>query len=232
MNVRKYWTLAQIRAKINRDLDLQAEDFVSRTEIVDYINEAIDECEAEIHSLYEDYFFTRTKLSIVQGQESYVLPENIYGHKIRKVVYTKEGEIYVLRRTRPWKLGIDYAIAKEYDVSTNVYKYFIENPTAGAPVITIMPTPDVSGPFVDLWYLRQANRLEADTDICDIPEFINFIFQYVKVRVYEKEGHPNAMQARGDLQAQRILMQGTLAEAQPDAENEIELDTTLYEEMN
>lgn len=232
MPLRKYWTLAQIREKIKRDLDLQAEDFVVSGELIDYINEAIDECEAEIHSLYEDYFFTRTKINIVSGQESYALPENIYGHKIRGVMWINEGEIYRLKRVQPWKLAEEYAIAKEYDVSTNLYRYFVENPSAGAPVITLIPTPDVSGQFAQVWYLRQANRLEEDTDVCDIPEFINFIFQYVKVRVYEKEGHPNAQQARVDLQAQRALMQGTLGEAQPDGENLIEMDTSLYEEMN
>lgn len=232
MPVRKYWTLAQIRAKIKNDLDLQAEDFVQPGELVDYINEAIDECEAEIHSTYEDYFFTRKKLDIVSGTESYELPDNIYAHKIRAMVWVRDGEIYKIKRIQPWKLAEEYAIAKEYDVSTNVFRYFVENPSAGAPVATFVPTPDVSGQYAQIWYLRQANRLEADTDVCDIPEFINFIFQYVKVRIYEKEGHPNAGQARVDLQAQRGLMQGTLAEAQPDAENLIELDMSLYEEMN
>lgn len=232
MPTRKYWTLLQIRSKLNRDLDLQAEDFVSSEEMLDYINEAIDECEAEIHSLQEDYFFTRTKIDVVEGQESYELPANCYAHKIRRVVWIRQGEIYKVARVQPWKLPEAYAIAKEYDVSTHIFRYFVENPSAAAPVITIMPTPDVSGEYVELWYLRQANRLEQDTDICDIPEFINFIFQYVKVRVYEKEGHPNAAQARADLQAQRTLMQGTLAAAQPDAENLVEPDLTLYEEMN
>lgn len=232
MPVRKYWTLAQMRAKINRDMDLQAETFVSPAELIDYFNEAIDECEAEIHSLQEDYFFTRQKIDIIEGQESYTLPDNIYGHKIRRVVWVRQGEIYKVARVQPWKLPEAYAIAKEYDVSTHIFRYFVENPGAGAPVITFMPTPDVSGQFAEIWYLRQANRLEQDSDICDIPEFINFIFQFVKVRVYEKEGHPNAGQARADLQAQRVLMQGTLASAQPDAENLIEPDLTLYEEMN
>lgn len=231
MPVRKYWTLAQITAKIKRDLDLEAEDFVRSNELVDYINEAIDECEAEIHSLYEDYFLTRATLTLVANQEEYDLPSDIYGHKLRRVTYNNTSSIYKVRRMRDWRKFEKYEIAKTFETS-DIYEYFILNSAAGTPKIVIVPKAREDGAFMTLWYIRQANRLEADADVCDIPEFINFIFQYVKVRVYEKEIHPNAGQARIDLQAQRALMQGTLQQAQPDADNELELDMSAYEEMN
>lgn len=231
MPVRKYWTLTQIREKIKRDLDLQAEDFVRPSELTDYINEAIDEAEAEIHSTYEDYFLTRHTLTLVANQEAYDLPTNIYGHKIRGVIYNNSSSIYRVRRARDWRKFEKYAIAKEFETS-DLYEYFIVNESTGEPKLILVPRARDAGDFITVWYIRQANRLEADSDICDIPEFYNFIFQYVKVRVYEKEMHPNAPQARMDLQQQRQLMVGTLQTAQPDAENKMELDMSYYEEMN
>lgn len=231
MPTRKYWTLKQIREKINRDLDLEAEDFVRPQELLDYINEAIDEAEAEIHSLYEYYFRSRHVVNLVDGQEEYDLPDNIYGHKIIKVTFNNGSSIYKVKRIQPWKLEEQVEIASTFETS-DIYQYFVENNSAGSPKLVLVPKSREDGAYVTVWYLRQANRLEEDTDVCDIPEFYNFIFQYVKVRVYEKESHPNTPQAVNVLEQQRRQMQSTLASAQPDAENKIEIDMSFYEEMS
>lgn len=230
MAVRKYWTLSEIRAKLRQDMDLESETFVRPQELDDYINEAIDEAEAEIHSQYEDYFLTRKTIVLVANQEEYDLPDNIYGHKIRRFTYNNTSSIYKIRRMKDWKKFEKYEIASSFETS-DLYEYFILNDVAGAPKIILTPKAREDGPHATLWYIRQANRLVDATDICDIPEFVNFIFQYVKVRVYEKEAHPNAQQARIDLQQQRSLMNGTLTTAIPDADNELELDMSSYEEQ-
>ena len=51
MSVRKYWTWAQVKTKIMNDLDLNEETFIRPSELLEYCNEAIDEAEAEIHTL-------------------------------------------------------------------------------------------------------------------------------------------------------------------------------------
>ena len=231
MAVRKYWTWAQIRAKIRRDLDLESETFVRPEELLDYVNEAIDEAEAEIHAIYEDYFLTRQTLSIVNGQEEYDLPSDIYAHKIRRIMYNNTSSVYTVDRLQDWKKFEAQNIARNFSTS-DLYQYFFLNQTAGSPKILLVPQGREDGPYLEVWYLRQANRLELDTDICDIPEFYNFIFQYMKVRIYEKEGHPNMGKAIMDLEKQRSLMTATLAQIAPDAQNEIEMDASFYEEMN
>jgi len=228
---RKYWTLAQIRAKLRRDLDLESELFVRQSELVDYINEAISDCEALIHNLYEMYFLTRTTINMVAGQEEYTLPENIYAHKIVRLLFTQQSTSYKIKRLAPAKMFERY----ESHITNNtsdLYEYFLENPVAAGPQVIIVPTPRDTGPLMRMWYIRQANRLEVDTDVCDIPEFINFIFKHVKVSVYEKELHPNTVAAKQDLMALKTLMEGTLSAAQPDSDNHIEPDLSFYEEMN
>lgn len=227
----KFYTWSEIKTKIEQDLDLEDEDFVRPAELLSYTNEAIDEAEAEIHGLYEDYFMSRSTIGLVSGTDQYSLPDDIYAHKIRRLVYDNGGRVYTVERIKDWHKFEEYSIQKNYGTG-EIYRYFILNSTPGEPKILLVPRATETGDVIQIWYIRNANRLEDDTDVCDIPEFINFIFQYVKVRVYEKEGHPNLPKAMQDLEQQRQQMVSTLAAMVPDAGNEIEADLSAYEEMS
>lgn len=228
----KYWTLAEIKAKIENELDLQDEQFLQVGELEGYINEGIDIVEALIHSLYEDYFLSRATLALVAGQDEYALPTNIYANKIRRLVYDDGSRVYEVARIKDWKKFEQYSIDKNYGQG-EIYSYFLLNSTPGSPKIVLTPKSRVTGNNIYIWYLRNANELVNTTDICDIPEFIHFVIQYAKVKTYEKEvGHPNFPQAKAALDEMRILMEGTLAAMVPDANNELEMDTTHYEEHN
>lgn len=224
-----FFTWAQIRTKVKQDLDLEDEVFVTDAELLSYCNEAIDEAEAEIHTLYEDYFLTKDPITLVQGTSDYDLPANIYAHKIRRVIYQKNSTIYTIERMKDWKKFEQKAVVDLYP-GTNYYQYLIINSTPGQPQISLVPTAQESGAYVTVWYIRNAERMVDDSSVCDIPEFINFIYQYIKVRVYEKELNPNKDTAIAVLQQQRTLMQSTLATMVPDADNTIEMDLTYYDE--
>lgn len=227
----RFWTLAELTAKIRNDLDLEEETFVRPDEITDYINEAIDEAESEIHGLYEDYFLTRATLNLVADQELYDLPGNIYGDKIRRITYNNTSSVYKIERIQDWKKFEKYEIARNFETS-DLYQYFLLNNEPGEVKILLTPKARETGPFATVWYIRQANRLVNPTDKCDIKEAHNFILQHAKKRIYEKEGHPNVQLAIADLERERMIMVSTLASRAPDAENEIELDMSFYEEMN
>ena len=113
----RFWTLAEFRAKLRMDLDLEEETFVRPQELDDYINEAIDEAESEIHGLYEDYFLTRSQVSLVQGQEEYDMPDNIYGDKIRRIMYNNTSTVYKIKRIKDWKKFEVYEIAQNFSTS-------------------------------------------------------------------------------------------------------------------
>jgi hypothetical protein len=230
----KYWTLAEIRSKIEAECDLEDEDFIRSNELRDYVNEAIDEAESEIHSLYEDYFLKKEEVTVSSGDEELDLPTDIYAHKLRRLIF-REGlapestTVYTIDRIKDWKKFEDKAV---YDtqLTTDLYRYFLINETPGSPKIMLTPKVRESG-VVTIWYLRNANRLDLETDICDIPEFANFIFSHVKVKVYEKEGHPGLAHANDKLEKERMRMVSTLSQMVPDAANELEMDTSHYEEM-
>mgnify|MGYP003656746902 CR=1 FL=1 len=186
----KYWTLAEIREKVQQDLDLEGEVFIQPQELTNYINQAIDEAEAEIHSIYEDYFLTDYFVPLVADEKLYSLPERIYAHKIRKIIFSDDqSKTYEVSRIPESEKFQDIALTERFR-STEFYRYTIYNNEVGNPQMYFVPAireGDVSPSRMRVWYLRNANRLSIDTDICDIPEFVHFVIAYTKLRCLEKE---------------------------------------------
>lgn len=229
----KYWTWAEIQTKMNNELDLNDETFIGASEMMEYANDAIRMAESKIQSLYEDYFLTRSPLTLVQGQDAYPLPSDCYAHKLRKIIYYNGTKIYEVKRIRDWKKFMTYRMGRYYTSSTILYGYFLANMSTANPQIILTPPSYESGQFGEIWYLRNANQITQDTDICDIPQFIDVVFDYIRERVFFKEqaGSPKHVAAKADLDETVEDMETTLAQMVADGENTIEPDLSLYEEM-
>lgn len=227
-----FWTWSQLKAKIEADLDLEDEKFIPESELLGYANEAIREVSRQVHTLYEDYFLTRTAITLVSGTEEYDLPTDIYAMKIRGMVYRNGTSVWKMKRIQDWRKFEEYEFDKTNLTQTALYGFFILNAVAGAPRILITPTPNENGAYVRLWYIRTANELTTDSSVMDIPEAVNYVIQYVKMRCYEKELHPNLQKAIADVEAEKQTTLETLANMVPDVDNEIEADTRIYEELS
>ena len=229
----KRWTLAEIRTKIEQDLDLEAEDFIGADELLGIINEGIDECEAHIHMFgrEHEYFLKEGALNLIQGQSDYALPTDIYANKILALNYVKGTTIYPIKRLR----NIDRFLLAELlrmDNPPDSYQYLLTHADAADGYrIKLFPAALESGNnLLKLWYIRNANKHENDSDICDIPEFVYYILAFAKYQVLFKEGHPNAQEAHAALEKQKNLMFETLGEMVPDEDNKLVMDTSHYEE--
>jgi len=229
----RYWQWSEIKTKIEQECDLEDEDFVRASELLSYANEAIDEAEAEIHTLYEDYFLKKVDIPVIGNDEFFALPTympDIYADKIRRIIFTTGGSTtYTVTRLKDWKKFEQKAVS-DTQVTTDLYQYFLVNSTPGNPEIMLVPKSREAGTLT-IWYLRNANRLTTSTDICDIPEFINFVFAHMKVKVYAKEGHPGYPEALERLETERVRMNAVLANRVPDMDNEIEADFSSYHDM-
>ncbi len=231
----KFWTLSEIRTKVERDLDLEGEIFVQPEEIIDYINESIDDAEAEIHGIYEDYFLTDYFVPLEADVALYDLPEDIYAHKIRKIIFSDDqSKTYEIARIPESEKFSDIALTERFR-STEFYRYLIKNSVAGQPQMYFVPTireADANPNMMRVWYLRNANRLEADSDVCDIPEFVHFVIASTKLRCLEKEGHPNTGYWDNQTERLRRRMVDTLSNMIPDGETDIEPNMMHYEELS
>lgn len=180
----------------------------------------------------EDYFITRGVITLVPGTEEYALPTDIYAMKVRQIVYRNGSQVWKLERVRDWAKFIAYEIEKTNLNATQHYGYFIVNTVPGSPKLLLSPTPTEAGAYLQIWYIRNANELLTDASICDIPEAVNYVMAYIKMKCMEKEIHPNLGKAVADVEAQKADTLKTLAEMFPDNENTVEADTRIYDEMN
>lgn len=224
----KAWTWSEVAAKIRRDTDTQEEDFVNDTELLGYMNEAIDVAEALIHNTWEDYFLDDETISLVKDQNEYDLPSDIYAQKIRLIQYDYGSDYYQIKE-------IDLKrIAQLTNNTTGIDRFYykLTNDSTNGIKLRLYPTPkSAQTNAVTVWYYRNAKEITADADVIDIPEFINFLMQYVKVRIYEKDlGNPNGPKAIMDLKNERQLMIQTLSERTPDGVEPVEIDMSIYEE--
>jgi len=228
----RYWQWSEIKAKVLRDLDLEGETFINEAELLGYANEAIDEVERQILTLCEDYFLARDQITLVQGQEEYDIPDNIYGMKIRQIIYRSGTQVWKLKRLRNWHKIAIYETEKTIMNGTQQYGFFILNSVEGEkPKLLLTPTPTEAGAYLYIWYIRNANELTQDTDKCDIPEAINYVMSYMKMKCLEKELHPNLPKAIQDVEQQKADTLKTLSDMYADNEETIEPDYRLYSEM-
>ena len=216
-------TLTQIKTRLKNDCDIYDEDFMDLdTELLGLINSAIDDAEALIHSLYEDYFLVRDSISLVSGTQTYALPSDIYANKIRALVYNDGSKKYPLQR-------IQRFIEGEEAVSGEDYRFLLTNTSSSGVRLMLFPTPAETNSNLKIYYIRNAKKLSSESDSCDIPEFINFIYAHVKWNVARKEkSQIDITLAAEELSAQRQLMVDTLTVMVPDESNQVVKDLSFY----
>lgn len=241
----KLWTYQELENRVRRDLDLLDDDnFVAQDEMAGYFNEAIDSAEAEILKLNEDYFLTPATLSMVTGQSDISLPTDIYAQKIRSLIYQSGSLIYPIERIRDPDKFYRKAVQDYNPSGEGNYTYFLKNATAGAQAkIVLSPASLETSSNLTLWYIRNANRISMQSEdavsratqlatVIDIPEWADYLVQFVKCRCYEKEFDPRLQGAIAALADRKAMMVDTLQNRVPDNNDTVPMDVSFYEDMN
>ena len=221
-------TYGELVKNVEEQLDLQGEVFIRPDEMLANFNEAVDDIEADIHTIYEDYFLVpELGINIVSGQSDYALPNDIYAQKIRKIFFNQGSDKYEIRYVREPN-EVLYTQENEY------YRYRLFNTTENGVFIRLYPTPNFTDNVsISIEYLRNMKRFTGDiTQKCDIPEFSYVLSQYAKWRCLEKEIHPNAPAAEQRLEMMRKRMQDTLTCRRVDDDNKITPDFQHYWDSN
>jgi hypothetical protein len=220
-------TLAQIKQRVRDLVDTESADFVDDAEILRYINEGIKVCEAEIHRLNEDYYKKDATLALVSGTSEYSLPSDIYAQKIRRIFFddglTKKYEILPVTDEKAHYID---------DNETRFYYRLLFN-ESNEKVIKLYPTPSENdSSSVVITYIKDAAQLASDSDETDIPEFSQFVVDFARYRILQKEvSNPMLEGIASDLRDSRISMVKTLQNSVPDGNNEIELGDDIYDDF-
>ena len=224
----KRWTYLEIKNKVLRDLDLEDETFISAAEFMDYVNQAIDFVENQIHTIYEDYFLVYDTLNLVGGTQKYALPTDIFANKIRGILYNDGSKKYVIKRMKRIHNSM-YTQGNE-----QFYQYILVNDATDGYRMMFFPTPSASETsHITRWYLRNATRMVDNTSICDIPEFTSFVIAKTKALCKQKEnsGVPvNEMELMVDLEQKNMLE--TLSSMTDDEDTEVQMDLSFYRDFD
>jgi hypothetical protein len=99
--------------------------------------------------------------------------------------------------------------------------------------IELFPTSrETNNSCITIRYIRKAKQLVDDTDVCDIPEFENFVILFARYECLKKEiGNPLLQITKAELEAERRLMVETLTAMVPDNDNEINPDLRFYRDF-
>ena len=224
-------TLKQLRERIQADLDLEDETFIIDSDINSWINDAIRKAEAEIHTLYEDYFLAEASITVTAGTKLYDYPSDVYANKIRKILFHDSGKT-TSHEVKRVKNLINASTRDIYD-TTSGSNYILEwspiNDATDGRKIRIFPEIARSG-TLRVWYIRNAKQLSADTDTCDIDEFERYVLQSVKTECFFKDGDPRAIQSKQLEEQLKQDMINTLSNMVPDNNTEIPMDFSFYED--
>lgn len=228
-----YKTYGELKLKVQRETDTEAEDFVQDAELMSYFQDAVNEAEAHIHKLglEDDYFLKRTTFDLTLGQEYLTMPADIYANKIRSLVFKWNDAIYPVKRLKGRRRFLLAENMLLEDNASEYYGYIILNndPTTN-PVLQLYPTGKHTGSDLFIMhYIRNAVEITDDDSIVDIPEFYSFITAFVKWKIFSKEGSALRDSYKADLDEQKALMIQTLEQMVPDDDNIIEAETDHYE---
>jgi hypothetical protein len=229
-------TFGQLRTQVEKELDLEDEDFIQPDEMIGYWNRAVSVAESHLITLglKDKYFLARAQINLTQGQEAYDLPAALYGNKIIKMVYKVGATFYSMIPLESKDMFENYIYLNNFS-STDFYRYYIEHTTPGAQKLIVVPAPiETAANAITIWFSRSANRYAADGDICDFPDIAyEFLSAFVKEKCYQKESHVNYEAAKADRMEKEQLMQSVLSGQITDNQmTAIEADLSVYEESN
>jgi len=153
-------TLADIRNRARRRSDMVDSQFISDTELLDFINASYAELYDLLIQTYEDYFVTSTTFTLTNTDSGIkALPADFY--KLKGVDYSLGGNYTTLYpfdwNTRNLRQrAVNKLYAGDYDLS---YKLLGSN-------IRFEPSDNASGDY-QLWYIPAYTALASDTDAID-----------------------------------------------------------------
>ena len=221
-------TLKDIRDRLKDELDMVEEQWLDDPDLDRIINSAVQKAGRKIITIYEDYFLSSYSVEISATDNMVDYPPNIYANKMRNMTLIVDGYATEIKPVRNLASSIAYnslygstegAVARQwlpYDAEDN-------------RKIRLMPDAGTAG-RIEMWYIREPKRLVLDTDVCDIPEFVDYVVQESKARYQAIDGDPRYAADKAESLELEKSMIDTLSNMKDDENNEVLVDLSFYED--
>lgn len=221
----KTWSV--LRSEIRSDMNEAFEGFWENSQLLAWANDAQREAASELVSLYDKYFEAPPVfLTVTQGSNEVDLPTDIYANKITGLYWIDQNRSYELTQIKSKEEIMDVE-------NTEYYRYRVYNTSTGRKLYIYPAGRETTSAKLQCFYIRQASNLVEDTDLIEVPESDNFIKQYVKDRMAEKEvGVGNFPWPSSALQTEKRILIEALNNMIPDDNSEIEVDQSIYDDFD
>lgn len=174
-------TLAELKTQARQLADMEENEFVSDSELTNYINFGI----AELHDLligtFADYYLQSTTNTTTVDQDTYALPDDFY--KLRGVDAKLNGSNYFTLRRYNFNERNRYEDFGAWTLAgiSNVrYRVMGSN-------IVFTPIPDGQTEY-KIWYVPKATKLVADSDsFDDVNQYADFVIITAAMKMLVKE---------------------------------------------
>lgn len=174
-------TLAQLKSQARDRADMTNSQFVSDSELVNYINGSIAELHDLLIAAYDnDYFITEYTFNTVSGTDSYALPNDFY--KLRGI----DSKIGTDQWFTLQPFNFNERNSKNDLVAYLAYGNNFRYRIIGSEVV-FSPVPQ--GIYsIKLWYIPVATKLTSDSDtLNDINQFSEYVIVDAAIKMANKE---------------------------------------------
>jgi hypothetical protein len=175
-------TLEELKTQSRQLADMSDNEFISDSELTNYINFAISELHDMLVENYEsEYFLSTESGTTVSGTAEYALPTNFY--KLRGVDIKLNGTDWFSINAFNFNERNRYEEFGSWSLQgiSNVrYRVMGSN-------IRFSPVPDNALPY-KIWYIPVATKLVSDSDtLDDINQFSDFVILTAAMKMLIKE---------------------------------------------
>lgn len=232
-----YKTFGELSSQVQRELDIEAEEFIQPAELIEYFNSAIRQVEAHLMKigLREKYLEGDTLISTVLNQADYDLPADCVDGKVKKVIYRNGSVKYKVPLERGEDMYLEEEILNEYSAN-ETYRYRIaKDATTKEYKLRLVPKASATvANCLRVYFERDLNRYDDDDTDCDVPDICyEYILSYVRWRCYAKETHVNTpIEGQQLLDLKQLMSETLVGQVSDTDQDKIDQDLTVYEEMS
>jgi hypothetical protein len=198
-------TLAQLRTGARQRADMENSEFITDSELTNYVNSEIAELKDLLISAYDsDYDLQSVTFSTANGTSTYALPNGTN--------YSAAPAFYKLRGVdaqigSEWKTLSPFNFNERNKNAESAWDEFCD-PRYRLAGSNLMFSPAPTGVYsVKLWYIPVATKLSADGDtLDDLNQYSEYVMVGAAIKMLIKEeSDPTVLMAQKAALAQRIV---------------------------